>query len=142
MQLICTKLLEPLGASPHPPSSICRWPKLRKILRYNFHPRYLSAAVPDSKNYKAGGKNFVQKMHAKNVDEIDTRCQFHQHLMSIFLYERVLCSFSLFGYVIFWLKNNITKAACKILVKSTLVSNFTKILKAAFLYERVLHSFA
>jgi len=29
-------------------------------------------------------QNMVQKMHAKNVDEIDNTCQFHQHFTQAF----------------------------------------------------------
>jgi len=34
---------------------------------------------------KAAEKTFVQKMCMFNVDEIDGRCQFHQHMHSAFL---------------------------------------------------------
>jgi len=40
-------------------------------------------------------KTFVRKMQAKNVDEIDARCLFHQYFLSSFFMQKCLCSFFL-----------------------------------------------
>jgi len=48
---------------------------------------------PNSKQRKAAQKTFMQKTCAKNVDEIDSKWQFHQHLTGTFLYESALHSF-------------------------------------------------
>ncbi len=57
----------------------------------------------------------------------DIRYRFHQHCTA-FLYLQS-------GYVVFWQKNIVAKAACKMLVKVTTGVDFTNILCKAFMLK-------
>jgi len=49
-------------------------------------------------------QTFVQKMRAKNVDEIDDRFQFHLNFTCAFSVQKQI-SLVTFGFVIFWRQN-------------------------------------
>jgi len=82
---------------------------------------------------------FFQKAAHKLVDEIDSRCQFHQHFKSSFLGRNCFCSFPLVTawLCIFWQKEIGAKAAWKILAKLTKGVNIVNIFTVLrFLSER------
>ncbi len=71
---------------------------------------------------------FCTKNALVNVDEIDGRCQFHQHtnvLFAAFLYLQ-------FSFEIFWWNNICAKATHKLFVKLTVGVNFINISCAPF----------
>jgi len=77
-------------------------------------------------------KDYVSKSCSENVDEIDYRCQIHQHFTTSFFVQKSFAQLS-FNYSKAFGENKIcTKAVCKMLVKfsfNAIVSkNLVKIL--------------
>jgi len=76
-------------------------------------------------------KEYQQKSCSPNVDEIDLKCQIHQHFIVTFSYKSAICeAFLYFIFVfVFFDKNYLKKFNLKILIKLTGGINFINILK-------------